>query len=204
LGFRLRRRVRGPNGASIYVRPSSNGVTKNPRDSCVIWIWCYACSVGSCSADQSASSSAETWGTVPRNLETAQAMLALSLSPVSNRANRSNAVRWLGPISTDTSTRPCRRRSLFRTLPAANAPADDKPSIARREDRAPRRTSMMDAICTRSGSRVRSVRRSLPGTARCLHLVTPVALYARLLHEFPHGSPEGKPRLHGFPIGAPV
>jgi hypothetical protein len=82
-----------------------------PESSFVIWISCYTPSVGSSPTDQSASCNAETCGAVSRNLETAQAMHALFLSPMSNSANRSNAVSWLGPISTDTSTRPCRRRS---------------------------------------------------------------------------------------------
>jgi hypothetical protein len=97
--------------ASIHVGASSNRVTENSRDSCVVWISCYEFSVASSSVDQSASSNAETWGAVSRNLDTAQAMHALSLSPLSNSPNRSNAVSWLGPISTDTSMRPCRRRS---------------------------------------------------------------------------------------------
>lgn len=71
----------------------------------------HSSSGSSSSAGHSASPKAETCAAASRNLETAQAICALSRSPASSSASRSSAASCHGPTSTGTKRRPCRRRS---------------------------------------------------------------------------------------------
>jgi hypothetical protein len=63
-----------------------------------------------------ASPAAAKWGAASRNRVTAQAIPCLSRLPTSKSAKCSKAASWRGVTSTDTSTRPCRRRSRYASL----------------------------------------------------------------------------------------